>query len=141
MRKVFAAMLMTGIMAAVPQPVRAQDCVAGPFMVFFDFDKDELTPQARAILDNVAYAYTTCGQAQVYVSGHTDRAGEDQYNVGLSQRRAQNVARYLVAGAIPAGVVTTEAFGESRPLVDTPDGEREPQNRRAEITFGPGSGW
>jgi len=116
-------------------------CVAGPFMVFFDWDKDEITPQAAAILDNAASAYQTCGQAQVMIAGHADRSGSDQYNVGLSQRRAANVRSYLAGRGIPDGVMTTEAFGESRPLVETADGVREPQNRRVEITFGPGSGW
>nr|MDP9415782.1 flagellar motor protein MotB [Pseudomonadota bacterium] len=41
---------------------------------------------------------------------------------------------------VPDGAITTEAFGESRPLVETADGVREPQNRRVEITFGPGAG-
>jgi OOP family OmpA-OmpF porin len=116
-------------------------CVAGPFMVFFDWDRDEITPQASAILDNAASAYTTCGQAQVMIAGHADRSGSDQYNVGLSQRRAANVRSYLAGRGIPDGVMTTEAFGESRPLVETADGVREPQNRRVEINFGPGSGW
>jgi outer membrane protein OmpA-like peptidoglycan-associated protein len=116
-------------------------CVAGPFMVFFDRDSDVLTPQAAAILENAAQAYLTCGQAQVQISGHTDRRGDDGFNVGLSQRIAASVRSYLVQRGIPDGVVTTEAFGESRPLVETADGVSEPQNRRAEITFGPGSGW
>lgn len=116
-------------------------CVAGPFMVFFDWDKDDITAQAAAILDNAASAYQTCGQAQVMIAGHADRSGSDQYNVGLSQRRSNNVKSYLAGRGIPDGVMTTEAFGESRPLVDTADGVREPQNRRVEITYGPGSGW
>lgn len=124
-----------------PPPPPPPQCVAGPFMVFFDWDKDEITPQASAILDNAASAYQTCGQAQVMIAGHADRSGSDQYNVGLSQRRAANVRSYLAGRGIPDGVMTTEAFGESRPLVETADGVREPQNRRVEITFGPGSGW
>ena len=142
MRKIFCGLLLAA--ASVPatvQPAAAETCVAGPFMVFFDWDKDEITPQAAAILDNVADAYQTCGQAQVMISGHTDRSQSDQYNVGLSQREAANVRSYLAGRGIPDGVMTTEAFGESRPLVETPDGVREPQNRRVEITFGPGSGW
>jgi OOP family OmpA-OmpF porin len=123
-----------------PEPVKPA-CVAGPFMVFFDWDRDEITPQASAILDNAASAYQTCGQAQVMIAGHADKSGSDQYNVGLSQRRAANVRSYLAGRGIPDGVMTTEAFGESRPLVETADGVREPQNRRVEITFGPGSGW
>ena len=142
MRKILCGLLLAA--ASVPatvQPVAAETCVAGPFMVFFDWDKDEITPQAAAILDNVAEAYQTCGQAQVMISGHTDRSQSDQYNVGLSQREAANVRSYLAGRGIPDGVMTTEAFGESRPLVETPDGVREPQNRRVEITMGPGSGW
>ena len=115
--------------------------VVGPFMVFFDWDKDEITPQAAAILDNAASAYATTGQAQVQLAGHADRSGSAEYNVGLSQRRAANVRSYLSGRGIPDGVITSEAFGESRPLVETADGVREPQNRRVEITFGPGSGW
>jgi outer membrane protein OmpA-like peptidoglycan-associated protein len=124
-----------------PVPEAKPPCVAGPFMVFFDWDRDEITPQASAILDNAASAYQTCGQAQVMIAGHADRSGSDQYNVGLSQRRAANARSYLAGRGIPDGVMTTEAFGESRPLVETADGVREPQNRRVEITFGPGSGW
>jgi OmpA-OmpF porin, OOP family len=110
-------------------------------MVFFDSDKDALTPSGRAILDNVAAAYRDCGDVQVVIAGHTDRERASDYNVGLSQRQAVNVRSYLAARGIPQGVMTSQAFGETRPLVETADGVREPQNRRVEITFGPGSGW
>lgn len=120
-----------------PEPPRQ----VGPFIVFFDWDKDEITPAAAAILDNAAAAYAQTGQASVTLAGHADRSGSDAYNVGLSQRRANNVRSYLAGRGVPDGSITTEAFGESRPLVDTADGVREPQNRRVEITFGPGSGW
>jgi outer membrane protein OmpA-like peptidoglycan-associated protein/opacity protein-like surface antigen len=115
--------------------------IIGPFIVFFDWDKDEITPQAAGILDNAAAGYQQTGQASVVLAGHADRSGSDAYNVGLSQRRANNVRAYLAGRGVPDGSITTEAFGESRPLVDTADGVREPQNRRVEITFGPGSGW
>ena len=143
MRKIFGLAIIGAAGALVfAQPAAAQQaCVAGPYMVFFNADSDVLTPQAKAILDNVAEAYAACGQTQVVISGHTDRKGSDQYNVGLSQRIASNVRSYLVLRGIPDGVMTTQAFGESRPLVDTKDGVSEPQNRRAEISFGPGSGW
>ena len=139
------ALIATGALTiaqpAAAQTAAAKPCVAGPWMVFFNVDSDEVTPQAAAILDNAAAAYRDCGQAQVMISGHTDRDRSDQYNVGLSQRMAANVRSYLAGRGIPDGVMTTEAFGESRPLVETADGVREPQNRRVEITFGPGSGW
>ena len=113
----------------------------GPFIVFFDWDRADITPQAASILDNAAEQYRATGNAQVVLAGHADRSGSDQYNVGLSQRRAENVRQYLAGRGIPEGVMRTEAFGESRPAVETADGVREPQNRRVEITFGPGSGW
>jgi OOP family OmpA-OmpF porin len=115
--------------------------IPGPFVVFFDWDKADITPQAAAILDNAAAQYAATGQAQVMLAGHADRSGPADYNVGLSQRRATNVRAYLAGHGIPDGVMTQEAFGESRPLVETADGVREPQNRRVEITYGPGSGW
>ena len=139
----------------VPQPMQTttpcpngtsvpagQACpVIGPFIVFFDWDRSDITPQAAGILDNAAAQYAQTGNAQVVLAGHADRSGSDQYNVGLSQRRAENVRQYLSGRGVPEGSMRTEAFGESRPLVETADGVREPQNRRVEITYGPGSGW
>jgi OOP family OmpA-OmpF porin len=120
---------------------RQQVIYPGPFIVFFDWDKDEITPAAAAILDNAAAGYQQIGSASVVLAGHADRSGSDAYNVGLSQRRANNVRAYLTGRGVPDAAITSEAYGESRPLVDTADGVREPQNRRVEITFGPGSGW
>ena len=142
MTKMFlrAALLASG-MFAFSTPAPAQTCVAGPFMVFFEHGSATVTPQAAAILDNAASAYASCSNAQVMIAGHTDSAGTAKANVGLSQRRAANVRAYLAGHGIPGGVITTEAFGESRPLVETKDGVREPQNNRVEITYGPGTGW
>jgi outer membrane protein OmpA-like peptidoglycan-associated protein len=119
-----------------PQP---QPVAFGPFIMFFDWDKDEVTPVAAAILDNAAAAWASAGNPslRVLVAAHTDRSRAADYNVGLSQRMGNNVRSYLVGRGIPDGVITVEAFGESRPMVQTRDGVREPQNRRVEVTFGP----
>lgn len=74
------------------------------------------------------------------LAGHADKSGSDRYNVGLSQRRNATVRAYLESKGVPGGVISTEAFGESAPLVQTADGVREAQNRRVEVTYGPGSG-
>jgi outer membrane protein OmpA-like peptidoglycan-associated protein len=74
------------------------------------------------------------------ITGHSDRSGSDRYNTSLSQRRAAKVRAYLAGRGIPDRVMTTVALGESRPRVETADGDREPQNRRVEIIFGLGSG-
>ena len=74
------------------------------------------------------------------LAGHADRSGSSQYNVGLSQRRADAVRSYMTARGVADTRISTEAFGESQPRVPTADGVRELQNRRVEITYGPGSG-
>jgi len=115
---------------------------AGPFMAFFDRGQDVVTPQAMAILRNVAESHKASGgQLQVMIAGHTARIGAEAANIGLSQRRANRVRDALVAFGVPSGLITTEAFGESRPLVETADAVAEPQNDRVEISFGPGAGW
>ena len=124
-----------------PEPVAEQPvCSPGPFIVFFEWDKSDITPEAGSILDNAVSQYQSCGNAQVMLAGHADKSGSASYNVGLSQRRADSVKAYLTSRAIPDGVISTEAFGESRPRVDTADGVREVQNRRVEVTYGPGAG-
>jgi len=125
--------------AAEPAPPPAV-VTPGPFIVFFDWDKSDITPQAAAILDNAAAAYQQTGSAQVMLAGNADRSGPADYNVGLSQRRADAVKAYLAGRGIPENVITTEANGENRPIVETADGVREPQNRNVQITYGPGSG-
>ena len=125
---------------APPPPPPEVVCSPGPFIVFFEWDKSDITPEAASILDNAVTQYQSCGNAQVMLAGHADRSGSASYNVGLSQRRADAVKAYLTSKAIPESVISTEAFGESRPRVDTADGVREVQNRRVEVTYGPGSG-
>jgi outer membrane protein OmpA-like peptidoglycan-associated protein/opacity protein-like surface antigen len=113
-----------------------------PAIVYFGWDQDTLTAEARRTLDGVIQnAQRGGGQTQVVLAGHADRSGSATYNVGLSQRRANRVRDYLTAGGLSGGAITSQAFGEGRPAIETPDGVREPQNRRVEITFGPGSGW
>lgn len=124
------------VVAAPLPPCPPAAVTPGPFLVFFDWDKSVITAEAAAVLDRAAEQYAATGQTSVMLAGHADKSGTDAYNVGLSQRRSDAVKAYMATKGVPDGVITTEAFGESRPLVDTADGVREPQNRRVEITFG-----
>jgi outer membrane protein OmpA-like peptidoglycan-associated protein len=72
---------------------------------------------------------------RIEVAGHADRSGSPQYNQRLSQRRADAVAAELSRQGIARSNISVQAFGESRPLVATADGVREPQNRRVEIVL------
>jgi len=126
--------------AAAPPPPPRPACNTGPFIVFFDFDRSDVSPEAANILNNAATAYANCGTARVMLAGHTDTSGSAQYNQGLAERRNASVQSYLGGRGVSAGQIMTQAFGESQPRVPTADGVREPQNRRVEVTYGPGSG-
>ncbi|KLI64841.1 OmpA family protein [Aurantiacibacter marinus] len=123
-----------------PPPQALPSCNTGPYIVFFDFDRSDLTPEAASVLSSALSAYSVCGRANVMLAGHTDRSGSAAYNMGLAERRNTAVQTYLSGRGIPSADIMTEAFGETMPRVATADGVREPQNRRVEVTFGPGSG-
>ena len=74
------------------------------------------------------------------LAGYADRSGKPAYNQGLSERRNASVQEYLTARGIPGDVISSQGFGENNNRVPTADGVRELQNRRVEITYGPGSG-
>jgi outer membrane protein OmpA-like peptidoglycan-associated protein len=74
------------------------------------------------------------------LAGHTDTSGSAAYNMGLAERRNDSVRDYLTSRGVPGSEITSEAFGENQLRVPTADGVRELQNRRVEITYGPGSG-
>ncbi|MBC7800144.1 MAG: OmpA family protein, partial [Gemmatimonadaceae bacterium] len=105
------------------------------YLVFFDWDRADLTDRARQIVAEAATASTRAQVTRIEVAGHADRSGSDTYNLGLSRRRAQAVSSELVRLGVPRAAITTQGFGERNPLVQTADGVREPQNRRVEIVL------
>jgi outer membrane protein OmpA-like peptidoglycan-associated protein len=123
-----------------PAPSPVPQCNFGPYIVFFDFDQSAITAEAANTLDQAVAGYGNCGGARIMLAGHTDRAGSARYNLGLAERRATAVNNYLAGKGIPAARISQSALGESNPRVITPDGVREQENRRVEITYGPGSG-
>jgi len=121
--------------AAIVVPPAPLPGVARTYLVFFDWDRADLTDRARQIIREAAQGTTRVQTTRIEVSGHTDKSGTARYNAGLSVRRAQNVAAELVRQGVPRQAITVQGFGESRPLVQTADGVREPQNRRVEIVL------
>ncbi len=101
--------------------------------VYFDFDVAEPNADGDAALTSIIEDLANVAPRRVRVAGHADRSGPEPYNLDLSRRRAENVAKRLIAGGVPAVAVAIEAYGETRPAVATGDGVREPANRRAEI--------
>jgi len=108
------------------------------YTVYFEFNKSNLTGDAQHIISEAAAA-AKHGPARIVVDGYTDLAGTAQYNMGLSVRRANAVKAALVADGIPASRISVHGFGKTNPAVPTPDGVREPRNRRAVVVIGPGS--
>ena len=123
-----------------PPPPPEVVCNKGPYIVFFDWDKSLITPEASTILDNAVTAYGNCSSVPIMLAGYADRSGTVKYNQGLSERRNVAVTSYLTDHGIPSSAISNQAFGEGNPRVPTADGVRELQNRRVEITYGPGSG-
>ena len=103
-------------------------------MVYFDLDSDQLSADDQAVLDEIASAVASQNPASVTVMGHADRSGEEDYNMGLSERRAQTVASALAAAGIPETAITTMGYGETELAVETEDGVAMRQNRRAEVS-------
>jgi opacity protein-like surface antigen len=123
-----------GAVAAPPPPPPAP-AAAPSFMVFFDWDRSNLSAQALNTIKQAANAFKTKGNARITATGHTDRSGPENYNMALSLRRANAVKDALVREGVPATAIAVIGRGEANPLVPTADGVREPQNRRVEIVI------
>ena len=112
--------------------------IVGPknFIVYFGFDKTNLTDAARATVDEVVAAVNAMGTTALSLVGHADTVGSVAYNQGLSEARAMRVADALTARGVPADVTMTQAGrSENEPAVATGDDVREPLNRRVQITL------
>jgi outer membrane protein OmpA-like peptidoglycan-associated protein len=119
-----------------PVPVAVPTTEVAPqrtYLVFFDWDRADLTARARQIVAEAAASSTRVQTTRIEVQGNADRSGTPAYNQGLSLRRARAVAAELVRNGVPQAGITVQGFGDTRPLVPTQAGVREPQNRRVEI--------
>lgn len=131
----------TGIAGCDGVPVAADTPVVAPTSskvvlnadTFFDFDKSTIKPEGRQILDQVASQVDTLNLETLIAVGHTDSIGTEQYNQGLSERRANSVKDYLVSKGIPADRVYAEGKGELSPVASNKTREGRAQNRRVEI--------
>jgi OOP family OmpA-OmpF porin len=120
--------------AVTPAPAPAP-ALQRSFLVFFDFDRSNITTEADRVIREAAANAKRGNVSRINVTGHADRAGPDKYNMALSLRRADAVKAVLVREGIPANQIAVVGRGESQPLVPTADGVREPQNRRVEIVL------
>lgn len=143
-----APMTATPVQAPAPKPKpQAQPAPPPPpapapqpeiprrYLVFFDWDKSDLTSDVRAIIALAVANSLKTGSARIETVGHADRSGTERYNLSLSQRRSNSVQAELIRLGVPAKEIVVRWKGELEPLVPTEDGVREPQNRRVEIVL------
>jgi outer membrane protein OmpA-like peptidoglycan-associated protein len=103
--------------------------------IYFEFDKYNLTPEAQAALDDIIFDIRDRELGGIVVNGHTDTVGTAEYNMNLSQERANTVATDLIQAGIPAQIVTTKAWGKTDLAVETPDQTPLQANRRVVMDF------
>jgi OOP family OmpA-OmpF porin len=101
--------------------------------VNFKFDQAELTEPAQQTLDQIAREMLKEPGLKVVIDGHADRIGSSEYNLALSERRANAVRDYLAAKGVDVTVLDIRAFGENQPVADNTSVEGRAQNRRAEV--------
>jgi OOP family OmpA-OmpF porin len=101
--------------------------------VLFDFDKAEIKPEFTAEIDAAAELLLANPDVTVRIDGHTDSIGTEEYNQGLSERRAEAVAAYLEAAGVSRDRMTVAGFGETQPVASNDTAEGRALNRRVEI--------
>lgn len=103
--------------------------------VYFDTNKSDVKGTSATTLNKLADIFKEYPQSNILVEGHTDSAGSDEYNWGLSQKRAESVTSYLVNQGISSTRFTTKWYGEGQPKATNDTKEGKAQNRRVELAI------
>jgi len=119
--------------AAPAAPAPAPAPAPQVYLILFDFDKSNINPAAQAVVNRVVADFSANKAKAISITGYTDRSGTDDYNLKLSERRADAARAALIAAGVPADAITTAWKGESENAVPTADGVKEQANRRDEL--------
>jgi outer membrane protein OmpA-like peptidoglycan-associated protein len=104
-------------------------------VVYFPFDQSILTTDAQSVVQQAAEYAKSGASTQIVVVGYTDTSGSVKYNLRLSERRAKVVADALVGLGVTQSLLSVDWKGKTDLAVQTPDGVKEPLNRRSTITI------
>jgi outer membrane protein OmpA-like peptidoglycan-associated protein len=103
--------------------------------VYFDTNKSNVKGTSAATLDKLAGIFKEYPKSHILVEGHTDSAGPDDYNMKLSQQRAESVTNYLISQGIDVDRFTIKWYGENQPKADNTTAEGKSKNRRVELAI------
>jgi len=103
--------------------------------IFYDFDKSTLRNESMSELDRLSSLLKENASMRIELSSHTDSKGTDEYNVKLSQMRAQSVVDYLKSKGINADRLVAKGYGESKPVATNETDEGRQLNRRTEFSI------
>jgi outer membrane protein OmpA-like peptidoglycan-associated protein len=101
--------------------------------ILFDTAKSTLQPQAREVISRIAGVLMVQPGLSLKIEGHTDSQGSDEYNMTLSQQRAESVKEYLTQAGVKSEIITTQGLGETTPVADNSTAAGRQKNRRVEI--------
>jgi peptidoglycan-associated lipoprotein len=104
-------------------------------IIFFEFDRSDILPEYRYILDAHAKHLIENRQLSVTLEGNGDERGSREYNIALGERRANSVKHYLTAAGVPSSQIMTISYGEERPYVEGTGEYAWSKNRRVEIVY------
>ncbi|MBC7174108.1 MAG: OmpA family protein, partial [Polyangiaceae bacterium] len=122
-----------------PDRIRVEGSLIVTFEpVRFRRNSDEILPESHAMLREIGGVLAANPSMEIRVEGHTDSAGDDEYNMELSQRRAESVKRFLVDAGAKRRNIEARGYGESRPIADESTAEGRRQNRRVEFHIADG---
>lgn len=99
----------------------------------FGFDRDEITDDSKPVLDVAVERLGQCPEIRVTVAGHTDSIGTEEYNLGLSERRAMATKGYFVQSGVDPSRLDTRGYGKGDPIAPNDSSEGRAQNRRVEL--------
>ncbi|HIN39350.1 MAG TPA: OmpA family protein, partial [Flavobacteriales bacterium] len=98
--------------------------------IYYDYDKWDLRPESETTLDSLVYFLNVNNNITIELSSHTDDRGQENYNLKLSQRRAQSVVDYLIKKGIDIERLTPVGYGKSKPVIENAETEEEHQKNR-----------
>jgi outer membrane protein OmpA-like peptidoglycan-associated protein len=137
---VFPVAKSKGPIARVDAPLQPIDVIVTPTEIvlqpiYFEFDKSNITQEGAFELDKLVQVMKSNDKLVIFAKSHTDKRGGNNYNLSLSERRAQATVQYVISKGIPAERISGKGFGETEPKVacDKCTEEEHSQNRRSEF--------